>query len=374
MRENSLFHLDFSKNQMLYQSNRLIESRYLLSAAEQKVMIAIISRLNPNQDKFLKCIVSVKDLGRFCGFDESNMYRQIESVSRKIMEKTIKFDLPNGDVYVTHWVQSFRYSKATSTITYELDERLQPELLCLKSLYTTENPQLLVLLSSKYAIRLYHLLKQYVKIGERHISPQEFLRYFDLLESKTYQKVGELRRRIIDPSVEEITSKTDLYVETEYLFAGREMKEVVFRIRQRSQEEVIEEVDSYDELVRAMAHYDIMRKSTVALIKEFGENCVKKNLAFAKKNMNGKKNKSGWIITCVKRDLASQQEEVERLKQEEKEYERKKIKERIKAQELEMIFQARKEKEKENNDVRKSPLEKYRNDPKYSHLFSRINS
>ena len=220
--EKSLFPVDVAidEHKSLRQSNRLVEANYTLSLAEMKIMMAIISQLDNNADSFEYSRMSVEQLGLFCGFNAKSMYRQIQQATKKLMSRVIVFRLPNGGEYITHWVQSFRYDKENSTVTYHLDKELQPELLQLKQAYVSEkNPKMLMKFNSIYAIRLYMMLKQYLRIGQRKFLPEELIAILQLSEGYK-NSFSNLRIRVIEPSLEEINAISDIEVSVEYIKHG----------------------------------------------------------------------------------------------------------------------------------------------------------
>ncbi len=310
------------------QSNRLTEASYTLTLVEQKIILAIISQIEKNADEFILSCVPVRELGEFCGFSQDKMYEQINRATVKLMSRVITFHLDDGNKYQTHWVQACFYDKRNSTIVYELDSRLQPELLRLKAAYVSEaDPRSIMQFRSQYAIRFYLMLKQYLKIGERHFSPEELIDIFEL--GKTYRKFpGSIRQKVVEPAVEEINRASNLYVEVEYIKQNRKMTDIVFRFHETAASIELEEDDHPAKrhaqdlhIIGRLARYGISEDTGEAMIKKYGEDRVERNLRYAYEQRRGKESMSGWLISCIRNDYASAAMETRRIAKEEEERE-----------------------------------------------------
>ena len=60
---------------VVVQANKLIESRYTLTAGEQKLVLAMVAKIKPDDVDFLLYEMSVKELAEFLNIDRKNVYR-----------------------------------------------------------------------------------------------------------------------------------------------------------------------------------------------------------------------------------------------------------------------------------------------------------
>ena len=84
-------------------------------------------------------------------------------------------------------------------------------------------------MKSAYAIRLYELLKQYKKIGERVIAISD-LRSYCGIPKEQYPLYADFRVRVIDISKREINGRTDIAFEYEQVKDGRKVVALRFTI------------------------------------------------------------------------------------------------------------------------------------------------
>ncbi|MFK4064179.1 replication initiation protein, partial [Brucella anthropi] len=88
-------------------------------------------------------------------------------------------------------------------------------------------------LSSFYAVRLYELMSQFLKLGERSCTLDQLRQMLDLGDK--YQDVKNLRVRVIDPALKELNANTDLAVTAEPMRKGRKIVGFSFTISKNDQ-------------------------------------------------------------------------------------------------------------------------------------------
>ena len=317
-------HLVEIKDRGLRQSNALVEARYSLSTIEQKILMAIIAQMDDNSHNFHVCKMSLSALSKYCGFGR-NGNANIRKTTKNIMEKVLTFRREGKQEYLTHWVQSCSISEDNDYIIYELDHKLQPELLQLKRAFVSEpDPKVIFQLKSSNSIRIYFLLKQYIKIGRRTITPEELI---DMLQlSSTYKEFSHLRTRIIEPAVKEINAKTSLEVSVEYdtmSTKGRKVKAIVFHIARKNKIDSTEEIAKLPEvgteLIEKMKEQGILGSVAKSLIEEYGEDHCRNNYEYAMKTMgDNKESPAGYIVSIIKKDAAGEAATQKKVKDEKK--------------------------------------------------------
>jgi plasmid replication initiation protein len=87
-----------------------------------------------------------------------------------------------------------------------------------------------------YHIRIYELLKQYEKIGNRKIGVEEIKRLFEL--ENEYKNFGGIEQKVIKPSIKAINKHTDLVIyDVEKIKEGRRITTLNFKFRAKTKEE-----------------------------------------------------------------------------------------------------------------------------------------
>lgn len=80
---------------------------------------------------------------------------------------------------------------------------------------------------SKYAIRLYEILKSYAYIGEYTTTIADLREDLQIAGYTTYK---DIRRRVLDPAVEEINEITDIFADPKPIKTGHAITAIRFDI------------------------------------------------------------------------------------------------------------------------------------------------
>lgn len=217
------------EKQPVIQSNDLVNAHYKLDLVEQKLLRFLISMIRPADDKFEKNYykVEISELLDYLGWEKTGkIYKDIRESAKYLMTRPIKIIKPDETIETT-WIASFRYPKNMGWIEFEFSSRLESELLKLKDQFTKYYLKNISKLKSQYSIRLYELLRQYLSIGKREIEI-EALKVMLGIEKNEYKLFADLKKRVIEKSIKEITQKTDLDFKVKYIKEARKVVAILF--------------------------------------------------------------------------------------------------------------------------------------------------
>lgn len=220
------------RNKLVVKSNELIQkTRYSLSVQEQKIILYLISMIKPTDEKFQIYQLSMGDLCEICGITQNgkNYYRFRESI-KSLADKSFWISTPERDILM-RWIEHVEIVKRDKVVEIRIDDTLKPYLLALKDNYTQYELGYVLVLKSKYSIRLYEMLKSYAYIGEKDYSLDELK---NALQIDGYDEFRYLKRDIIDKSLSEINAHTDLQIEYKTYRTGRSIGGLVFDISKKS--------------------------------------------------------------------------------------------------------------------------------------------
>ncbi|WP_361920356.1 replication initiation protein, partial [Streptomyces sp. NPDC046876] len=127
-----------NENHVVTQSNRLIEARHMkpLSAREQKIILTMVSMIQPSDIDFKEYSISIKEFSEMLGLKGHAKYEEIKEVALNLQAKTIF--IPDEDGFITtNWVASQRYQEGEGIIKLSFSPYLKPYLLQLKTQFTS---------------------------------------------------------------------------------------------------------------------------------------------------------------------------------------------------------------------------------------------
>ena len=215
--------------------NNLIEARYSLTVEEQRLVLSTIALLDsmetaPSGFPMLK--IPKKLIIEATGLHEKN-YHVIKTALKRLMQKIIEIETVEKDgkkrFRLYQWFAKGEYHEGGKFIEVQFHPDLKPYLLALKEKFTDIPLKIVLRLRSKYAIRLYELLRRYKDTGFR-IDTIEELREKLGVEKGEYPRFFDFEKRVLIPAVKEINKETDLLVSYKKIKKGRKIVQIEFTI------------------------------------------------------------------------------------------------------------------------------------------------
>jgi hypothetical protein len=141
------------------------------------------------------------------------------------------------------WLCNATYREGEGIIIIRFDKSLKPYLLQLKSHFTRYQLNTVIKFKSQYSIRLYELLKEFEFLGHggefyRIIEMDDLKGFFGVKQGE-YGKTHDLKKRLIDPAVQEVSLYSDISItQVEYIKDGRTVGSVKFTAEPKAQEAI----------------------------------------------------------------------------------------------------------------------------------------
>ena len=104
--------------------------------------------------------------------------------------------------------------------------------------YTKYKKDIVLKLKKDYSFDIYHLAKKHQAMGQFEMSLEHLKQELGLPDS--YQDLSNLKKRVIKPSLDEITANTDIDLTYENVKRGRSVVGFKFTVREKPKPKVIE--------------------------------------------------------------------------------------------------------------------------------------
>lgn len=224
---------------LVTQANNLIEARHNnpLTAREQKIILTMVSGIEPQDEDFKDYSISLKNFSEMLGLEGSTKYTEIKEIMKSLMEKTVEIPSKNGGWLLTHWVSSAEYVNGEGIIKLSFSPKLKPYMLQLKDQFTSYRLSNVLSLNSTYSIRLYELMKKWQHLG-RWENPVEELKLKFGVPKDSYSRYNHFKTRVILRAVEEVNEKTDLFIDFKEIKKGRSVERIEFIIKHSAEKEI----------------------------------------------------------------------------------------------------------------------------------------
>jgi plasmid replication initiation protein len=210
------------------QSNHLVEARYNLSLGEQRLILAMIAKIQPDDEDFKPYRVSIGELADFLCVAKGSAYHECKKITKSLLGRVLEIT-ETGRLLQTHWVSSADYIDGTGIVNLSFDPLLKPYLLQLKGNFTSCKFEMLLRFKSQYTMRMYTLLKQYDQLKKREIELGQ-LREMLGLRKDQYKLYANFKTDLLKPVQDELKDKSDLYFEFDEIKYGRSVGAIRFRI------------------------------------------------------------------------------------------------------------------------------------------------
>lgn len=227
------------KKYLVTQSNKLIQARHTkpLTAREQKIVLTMVSMIQPQDEDFKAYEISVKEFSEMLALEGSVKYTQMKKIAEDLMSKSI--EIPEEDGWLlTNWVSSVRYKKGEGIISLSFSPELKPYMLQLKNQFTSYKLSNILNLRSTFSIRLYEMMKQWQHLG-RWECPLESLKVQLGAIAKSHSVYGNFKSKALLPALAEVNEKTDLYIGIKEIKKGRAVDRIEFSIQHIKEKEIV---------------------------------------------------------------------------------------------------------------------------------------
>ena len=225
------------KKEQVVKANRLVEASYRLTLVEQQIILFAICRAREEQKGLSPdepVSISALDFAAMFGIEEGgNVYGQLKEAMLTLYKREVRIydthpDSGNPRVTNTRWVSSASYIDGAGMIQIIFAPLMIPFITRLESEFTQYRLEKIGKLSSVHAVRLYELLLQYLGLGNREF---EILRLKETLGMNVeYADIKNFKKRVIDVSVKQINTHSDITTSYTQRKTGRNVTHLNFKI------------------------------------------------------------------------------------------------------------------------------------------------
>ena len=243
----------------------MVETDKRLVLNEQKVYLAVMSQIQPDDLDFQTYSLTVPDLVGLTGISQKHLYSEIMGICKNLVSSVITIKEPSNPegFLVTTWFAHARYSPIRGHVEFSFSPVLKPYLINLKQQFTSYHLKQVINLQSVHSLRLYELLRQYLPLKMVKGGNKESRRYMKVSELKGFLGLGDgkyknftdFRRRILDVGKKELEEKTDIKFDYTTERKGRFIDRIVFTIKdntpapENQPDDCVEEINEGDPVV-----------------------------------------------------------------------------------------------------------------------------
>lgn len=236
-------------------SNAIVRSAQGLSLPEKQIIMLAVSKLDSRKfhgkDNLPRIRLSAAEMVEAYGIDQSDAYKYLKKAGDHLYERSLVFreqapsraksgKKPGEVVMRCRWIGSQKYHDGEGWIEMVFWPEIVPHLTALKGRFTEYQMKQVATLRSTYSWRLLELLMQFAGKDKKTPSGTVLIEISDFhhaMEAAPSQRsnFGELRRRIIEPAIKELTQKDDWLIDWKPIKRGRKVAQLQFRFARNPQ-------------------------------------------------------------------------------------------------------------------------------------------
>lgn len=213
MRKNA----EIKPNHKYAQSNQLVTAkldRNITVTGQKLIRLALTNIDSVKDDELYEYTIKMKDFAELMGLPNTkNIYRECKKVCLSIAQTVIGFEdnrKKNNSFTYMPLFSACGYDDGNGMVVIQFNDKIKPFLLHLKGNFTQIPLQDILLMSHKYSIRVYELIKLKLRSATPHadkhypieISVDELRRVTDT-ENK-YPQIKDLKTRVLYPALSDI--------------------------------------------------------------------------------------------------------------------------------------------------------------------------
>ena len=219
------------KKDLVVKSNALVNAMVDMRLQELRFMGYCISQIDRNiqlqEGQPLDLEINVKGFADSFDIDPKYAYGLIKNLSDRLRQKTIEFMSGSYEIGVG-LISKRKYHIDEGRLWIRFDEDLVPHIIDLKDNFTQYRIKDVYHFQRASTWRVYELLKQYKKLKKRYVDLEDFKWKLGIEEK--YPRVVDLKKRIINPAINEINETSDIQVQYETNKRGRNIVGFTFFI------------------------------------------------------------------------------------------------------------------------------------------------
>jgi hypothetical protein len=228
-------------------SNALTRAGHGLSLAEKRVIASAVAQLDsrsvPLPGEVLRTRIRAAEYAETFGIDLTTAYEQLQGAAKMLYNRSITFyeaaERRNGQPLAPtrvqmRWVGEAKYHGGEGWVELAWWYAVIPHLTGLHRQFTTYQLKQASALRSVYSWKLIELLTRFKSSGEAEYTIEDFAESMEATE-KQRENFNNIKRRIIEPAVKELTDKDGWEIVWTPIKAGRRVKAVHFSFRRAPQ-------------------------------------------------------------------------------------------------------------------------------------------
>jgi len=232
-------------------STALTRAAHGLSLPEKRIIVIAVSKLDSKRClpalSTVRSKVTADEYAELAQCEMHTAYEALHDAAKALFERRITFYEPahkRGQKEITatrvqmRWISTAKYQDGEAWIEVTWNPDLMPHLVGLRKNFASYQLQQASAFRSIYAWRLLELLNRFKSTGWAEYTIEDFNESMEVTE-KMRADFGQIRRRVIDPAIKELSEKDNWIINLTIIKAGRKVARLRFDFERNPQMQLI---------------------------------------------------------------------------------------------------------------------------------------
>ena len=215
-----------------------IQECFKSMSIDEKRLLILASPIARTMDATEKDAITItsEEFAKECGIKTNSAYSQMEEASKSLLRRYFSYGDNKKKTYC-NWVIRAIYENVAISICFPDEVLLMLKEFDKLNPYTKYKKDIVLSLKKDYSFDLYHLAKKHQAMGHFEMSLEHIKSELGL--PKSYDKLCNLKDRVIKPSLDEITKNTDINLTYENVKKGRSVVGFKFTVKEKTKPKLI---------------------------------------------------------------------------------------------------------------------------------------
>jgi hypothetical protein len=170
--------------------------------------------------------ISAAEFASACNIDLSTAYTALERATERIFHRFFSYVASDSKKNLVRWIHRAAYGTGGADIYFTDDILLLLRTFDAINPYTKYKKETVLRLKKEYSLDIYHLAKKAQNLGKFDLLIAEQIDELDL--PKSYKISSNFKSRVLEPSIDEINTQTDITLSYEPIKNGKTIGYKIF--------------------------------------------------------------------------------------------------------------------------------------------------
>jgi plasmid replication initiation protein len=235
-----------TSERLITMSNALTRAGHGLSLAEKRIVFIAISKIDsrkplPLEMGIYTSRITAAEYAALADCEMHTAYEALKDAAKALYSRSVTFFEPaykrkGSPLMQVHmrWVGEVHYHAGEGWAELSWWPKILPHLMGIQGQFSSYQLQQATALRSNYSWKLLELLNRFKKEGWAYYTIEDFATSMEVTD-KQRDNFNNIKRRVIEPAVKELTEKDGWVITWEAIKAGRKVKAVRFEFRRDEQ-------------------------------------------------------------------------------------------------------------------------------------------